>query len=752
VAIGRDGVVLRQLRTLYNAGVVAELTDGQLLERFATERGEAAELSFAALVERHGPMVLRVCRGVLNDPHDSQDAFQATFLVLVKRARALWVRDSLGPWLHQVAFRTASCARSAAARRRKHERRAAASPEESRAQADHELAGVLHEEINRLPDRYQAPVVLCDLEGRTHEQAARHLGWPVGTVKSRLSRGRERLRGRLVRRGVAPSAVPLAAGPSPDAPADPIPPALADSTAGTVIRLATARATVRGPAATLAQGVLRSMAMTHGVKVASVLLALGASAGGLGLLAGKTTAGAGDQPGANPQAARADALPAAPVRPGPLKVTVDERGVVESSRAEDVYCQVEGETTIVRIVPEGTRVKKGQVVCELDSSALRDKLINQEITTRAAEAAYQNAKLDREIAEIALVEYKQGIFKQEQAAARGAITAAESGIRKAGARLERTRQARQRLKDTLAPKGGAESAGEILAELEIDDRIENTEATLAREKTAIELGRTKLETLERFIGPKTTKELEAEVERKRANELAKQATWDLEKIKENKLRKQIVNCTLLAPIVGHVVYANASNRGAGQPTIEEGATVRPRQKIFSLPDLTAPWRVNAQAHERQIAQIKPGLRARVRIDAFPDELLTGVVESVAPLPDPGAQARGIHVFSTEVKLDDGPGGLRPGMTAFVKILVGDLDNVLTVPTQAVLHYDGKDHVALKKPGGGFEWREVTLGAKGDKLVEVKEGLQSGESVILDPAALRKAERQEKPGAGQDPAR
>ncbi len=97
-----------RLKTLFNVGVVRDLTDGQLLERFATDRGEAAELAFAVLVERHGPMVLRVCRSVLAGECDADDAFQATFLVLVKKARGLWVRDSLGPWLHQVAFRTAS--------------------------------------------------------------------------------------------------------------------------------------------------------------------------------------------------------------------------------------------------------------------------------------------------------------------------------------------------------------------------------------------------------------------------------------------------------------------------------------------------------------------------------------------------------------------------------------------------------------------------------------------------------------------
>jgi RNA polymerase sigma factor (sigma-70 family) len=204
VAIRPNGAMRRQLRTLFNLGVIGELTDGQLLERFATRGGEAAELAFAALVERHGPMVLRVCRNTLRDPNDVHDAFQATFLVLVQKARALWVRDSLGPWLHRVAHRVATRARSTAARRRKHERRAAETRPNSASGGndwDGQMA-ILHEEIERLPERCRVPVVLCDLQGLTHEQAARHLGWPVGTVKSRLERARELLRGRLSRRGV----------------------------------------------------------------------------------------------------------------------------------------------------------------------------------------------------------------------------------------------------------------------------------------------------------------------------------------------------------------------------------------------------------------------------------------------------------------------------------------------------------------------------------------------------------------------
>jgi RNA polymerase sigma factor (sigma-70 family) len=217
VAIGRNGGAARQLNALFNAGTTGNLTDGQLLERFATRSGEGAELAFAALVERHGSLVLRACRSVLRDEHAAHDAFQATFLVLVDKARSLWVRDSLAPWLHAVAYRVALCARGSAARRRRHERARAGMGSlqvfEEVPEA-RELGEVLHEEIEALPERYRVPIVLCDLEGRSHDEAARHLGWPVGTVKSRQARGRDRLRARLVRRGVAPS-IGLGAAPVP---------------------------------------------------------------------------------------------------------------------------------------------------------------------------------------------------------------------------------------------------------------------------------------------------------------------------------------------------------------------------------------------------------------------------------------------------------------------------------------------------------------------------------------------------------
>ena len=218
----------RHLRMLFEVGATGTLTDGQLLGRFAARDGEAAELAFAALVERHGPMVLRVARAVLRDEHGAQDATQATFLILARKARSLWVRDSLGPWLHAVALRVAAQSRSAEIRRRRHERRAAA-PESSlppdRDRAD--LLRAIHEEIGRLPEPYRAAVVTCHLEGLTQHEAARRLGWPVGTLQSRLDRGRRRLRDRLGRRGLAPSLGTFAVGLPPAR----VPDALVASTA-----------------------------------------------------------------------------------------------------------------------------------------------------------------------------------------------------------------------------------------------------------------------------------------------------------------------------------------------------------------------------------------------------------------------------------------------------------------------------------------------------------------------------------------
>ena len=277
MAIEHGGGGLRQLNTLFTVGVIGGLTDAQLLERFTSQRDEAAELAFRALMERHGPMVLRVCRAVLRDTDAAADCFQATFLVLVRRAGSLWVQDLLGPWLHHVAYRTACCARSAAARRRRHEHRATEWTARQTDDGDRDdLGPMVHEEVGRLPARYRDAVVLCLLEGLTPEQAARQLGCPVGTVHSRLARGREQLRGRLTRRGLAVPTGLLAAGMARDALSATVPTGMADSTIRAALQIAMGRAStgaVPASVATLTAMTLRTMLMAKiRMTVATLLL------------------------------------------------------------------------------------------------------------------------------------------------------------------------------------------------------------------------------------------------------------------------------------------------------------------------------------------------------------------------------------------------------------------------------------------------------------------------------------------------
>jgi RNA polymerase sigma factor (sigma-70 family) len=178
--------VIGYIRRVAGPGDPGTPTDGRLLERFVRNKDESA---FQALLQRHGAMVLGVCRRVLGDVHDAEDAFQATFLVLVRKARSIGKADSVGSWLYGVAYRTALKARADAARRRIHERQGG-EMSNSDPLADvawRDLRAVLDEELGRLPEKYKAPLVLCYLEGKTNEEAAQLLGWTKGTVSGRLA-------------------------------------------------------------------------------------------------------------------------------------------------------------------------------------------------------------------------------------------------------------------------------------------------------------------------------------------------------------------------------------------------------------------------------------------------------------------------------------------------------------------------------------------------------------------------------------
>ena len=214
----RAETIRRDLDALFHVGVVSGMSDGQLLERFVARGQDGGQVAFEEVVRRHGSMVLGVCQRALGDAHAAEDAFQATFLVLALKARSVRKQDSLGPWLHGVAARVAR--RAVYLSRRRKETTLPTDDLAGTSRIDHEsveLRSILDEELDRLPEKYRRPMVLCYLEGQTQDEAARVLGWTKGTVSGRLARAKELLRSRLTRRGLASTAAVLGAYLAPEA-------------------------------------------------------------------------------------------------------------------------------------------------------------------------------------------------------------------------------------------------------------------------------------------------------------------------------------------------------------------------------------------------------------------------------------------------------------------------------------------------------------------------------------------------------
>jgi RNA polymerase sigma factor (sigma-70 family) len=312
--------VIRQLRRAAARQGIGGLTDAELLERFVGRRDEGA---FELLVWRHGALVLDTCRRVLGHAHDAEDAFQATFLALVRQAASLGRRATVAGWLYRVAHRIALRLRARAATRARREGQHApppAAPEGTEPRS--ELRAILDEELNRLPEHYRAAVVLCYLEGRTTEEAARQLGCPRGTILSRLAQARARLRARLSHRGLAlaaPAVVTALSGPASAA----VPAALVDGTVKAALAFA-ADGALAPEVAALTRGGIQAMLLTR-LKIAAVLLLVaGALGAGTVLLAHPGLA-------ADPGAGRAPPAPQKDAKPAPPGKPKDDRELLEGT-------------------------------------------------------------------------------------------------------------------------------------------------------------------------------------------------------------------------------------------------------------------------------------------------------------------------------------------------------------------------------------------------------------------------------------
>lgn len=273
---GQLSTALRYLHRMIGGKLAGARPDRELLERFVQRRDEAA---FAVLLDRHGPLVLGVCRRILRDPHDTDDAFQATFLVFVRRAGTIARGESVGSWLYGVATRVALRARAQAQRRRAQEKQVYDMPGTDLPSETNwsELRPILDEEVNRLPEKYRVPFVLCHLEGKSNEEAARQLGCPVGTVWGRLARARERLRTRLAHRGVVLSSAALVTALTQQTASAVVPASLHQSTfhAGLAYLAGQAGGVASASAVALAEGVLPALGWTRLKMAAMLLLAIG---------------------------------------------------------------------------------------------------------------------------------------------------------------------------------------------------------------------------------------------------------------------------------------------------------------------------------------------------------------------------------------------------------------------------------------------------------------------------------------------
>jgi len=422
---------------------------------------------------------------------------------LVRKARSLWVRDSLGPWLHQVACRTASSRRTTVIRRRKHEHRymerTASHSVDVETPREPELEAAVQEEVNRLPEKYRAPVVLCDLEGRTHQEAARCLGWPIGTVKSRQSQGRRLIRDRLVRRGLGLAGAGAVVESLRQTAVAAMPRNVSLSAVNAVMQQSGRLFTGIGVSAhviSLTQGVLRAMLWIRLRFLMVATVAVGIASGGAGVYV------RGSQDPAPKDVQEVPKLPGSTSERTPPPKDGQPGGKLPGSSPE------------LTPPPKSSTKATGQPAPGAPPKRLRA----QQLATRKAKASYDIAKATRELAEIAVEEFEDVSSPRELAEVEGEIMLAESDLRRAEDRLEWARR--------MFDKGYVSAATK-------------TSEALSHKKAvfSLEQAQSKKKVLEDFVRAKTIKQLRSDVEKARADELAKENAWVLEKVKEIDLER-----------------------------------------------------------------------------------------------------------------------------------------------------------------------------------------------------------------------
>jgi HlyD family secretion protein len=437
---------------------------------------------------------------------------------------------------------------------------------------------------------------------------------------------------------------------------------------------------------------------------------------------------------------------------GPLAISVLESGTIKARDQIIIKNEVEGRTSIITLIPEGTLVKQGDLLVELDASFLEDSKIDQEIRVQNAEAAYINAnenlavvrnqaesdidkaKLTVEFAEQDLKQYREGKYPNELAAAENRITLAQEELTRAQETLkwsqklydEKYISQTELQADQLAERRKsldlelAKNDLELLQNFTYQRNIAQLESDLSQAKMALE---------------RITRKAKADIVQAEADLKAKNAEYNRQKAKLAKIEDQIKKTKIYAPAEGLVIYATSARSGGWRQTAEpldEGQEVRERQELIYLPT-TESALAEVNVHESNLEKVKIGLPAIISIEAVPGKKFLGHVVRIAPLPD--AQSMWMNpdlkVYNTEIHLENSGSELRTGMSCQAEIIIERYEDAVYIPVQAVLRVKGKPTVYVLK-GDSVEPREVEVGLDNNRMIRIIRGLEKGEVVLLTP--------------------
>ncbi len=406
------------------------------------------------------------------------------------------------------------------------------------------------------------------------------------------------------------------------------------------------------------------------------------------------------------------------VQRGVFTFVVTEKGEVESSSNVEVRCTVKskssGGTAILEIIDEGTNVQGGELLVRFDSSGLEDQVNLQQITVNGSKAIMIEVENILASAKIALEEYIQGTYLQEEQTLENEIFVAEENLRRA--------EDYAQFSAKLAAKG-------YVTELQLEgDRF-----AVARSRKELEIAQNKLDILQRLTRKKMIGQFQSDIHIGEAKLAAAKKTYELDIDKLELIQSQIEACTVYAPSPGQVVYANqTSRRGDGEFIVEEGALLRENQVVIKLPD-PKKMQVKAKINESRIDHVRQGQYVEIRFDAIPDTIVDGYVTKVDEYPLPGNWfSAGVREYGTSVRIENPPPNLRPGMTAQVRIFVEQQKDVVKVPVQTVFEH-GDSHFCLVREGQSIEARQLPrIGSTNDVFLVVKEGLSENEKVLLHP--------------------